>query len=118
MTTMERQSSKNPKFEALLSELAVLHDKKGHDYGGDDPMAGFKDFGWQGIIVRIGDKYNRLKTFVNRLFRHGSAELQVREETVRDTLLDLAAYALLAVILLDEERACGAKVVIGADRQR
>lgn len=113
---MERHSSKNPRFDALLSELAVLHDKKGHDYGGDDPLAGFRDFGWPGIIVRIGDKYNRLKTFVNRLFRNGAAELRVGEETVRDTLLDLAAYALLAIILLDQERAGASRDDSAAER--
>jgi len=85
-----------------VEELALIHDKKGHDYGGDDPIAGFRDFGWRGIVVRIGDKYHRLKTFVQREIK-GAASLRVSDETIRDTIQDLAAYAILALILLEEE---------------
>jgi len=96
------QGSRNPKFNKVIEELALIHDRKGHDYGGDDPLSGFRDFGWRGIVIRIGDKYHRLKNFVLREIRDGKASLQVPDETIRDTIQDLAAYAILALILLDE----------------
>jgi hypothetical protein len=50
-----------------------------------------------GCLVRMSDKYIR----VTNLRRHPANE-QVNE-SMRDTLRDLAAYALIAVCLLDEE---------------
>jgi sigma54-dependent transcription regulator len=50
---------------------------------------------WQGCMVRLSDKVTRLETF-NRTGK-------LRHETVEDTLIDLAAYALLALTLYREE---------------
>lgn len=77
----------------VLNELLPLMRAKGHDYGGDDAFGNLRDFGWQGIVVRIGDKYNRLKNFCL------SKELKIKDETIDDTLKDLVNYGLLALIL-------------------
>lgn len=89
-------------FVDLLDEMRQLHESKSADYGSeDDPLANIRqgaDFvnieAWRGCMVRIADKVQRLKTFcrTGRLVHEG----------VRDTLLDLAAYSLLAIVLYDE----------------
>ncbi len=47
-------------------------------------------FGELGILVRMSDKMARLKSAL-----HDHKEMAVSEETVEDTILDLATYAIL-----------------------
>lgn len=52
----------------------------------------------QGFLVRITDKLSRLSTFTT------SGELQVKDESVKDTILDLINYSVLFLAYLDQER--------------
>jgi len=89
-------------FLELLEELRTLHLSKSQDYGSEsDPLANIRQGAefvgiepWRGCMVRVADKVQRLKTYcrTGRLVHEG----------VRDTLLDLAAYSLLAIVLFDE----------------
>ena len=90
------------RFLDLLDEMRRLHESKSKDYGSEtDPLANIRQGAefvgiepWRGCMVRIADKVQRLKTFcrTGRLVHEG----------VRDTLLDLSAYSLLAIVLFDE----------------
>ena len=90
------------RFLALLEEMASLHRSKSADYGSEeDPLANIRqgaDFvdiePWRGCMVRIADKVQRLRTYC----KTGT----LVHEGVRDTLLDLAAYSLLAIVLYEE----------------
>ena len=91
-------------FLELLEELRTLHLSKSQDYGSEsDPLANIRHGAdlvniepWRGCMVRIGDKIQRLRTYC----RTG----HLVHEGVRDSFLDLAAYSLLAIVLLDEEK--------------
>lgn len=89
------------RFHEILSELATLHDVKQADYGReDDPFANVRaseDFGiegWVGALVRANDKMRRLQTFSKR----GS----LVNESVEDSLRDLAVYAVIALVLFEQ----------------
>lgn len=82
----------------ICDYLNNLYASKNADYGnafGDT----FKELGIVSAITRITDKTNRLKS----LCKPG-ADQQVNDESVRDTLLDLANYAIMTVIEMDNER--------------
>jgi hypothetical protein len=91
-------------FLELLEEVRQLHLSKSQDYGSEsDPLANIRQGAefvgiepWRSCLVRVADKVQRLKTFckTGRLVHEG----------VRDTLLDLSAYSLLAIVLFDEGR--------------
>ena len=68
-------------------------EKKNKDYGD-----AFATYGTIGVIVRIGDKINRL---IN--INENNINL-VDDEKMEDTLLDLHNYAALALILLTEKK--------------
>ncbi len=85
------------RFYELLDEIAQLHSSKSHDYGGKDPLSNLREFGWKGVIVRLGDKYCRLRNFAKQ------GELKVKDESLKDTLMDNAVYSLLAIVLFEEE---------------
>lgn len=89
-------------FTAILDEIADLHDRKQQDYGREtDPYANVRaseDFGisgWIGTVIRANDKMRRLQKFAQ-------TETLVNE-SVEDSLLDLATYAIIALDLYRQE---------------
>jgi len=71
---------------------------KGHDYSGEqDTLANLRDFGIEGIVVRLGDKYHRLRRFVQ------SGLLKVKDESINDTLMDICNYTRLGQLMLEED---------------
>lgn len=95
-------TSNHMSFTAILDEIEELHDKKQQDYGRvSDPYANVRaseDFGipgWVGTIVRANDKMRRLQKF--------SQDQTLINESVEDSLLDLATYAIIALDLYRQE---------------
>jgi hypothetical protein len=88
-------------YLALLDEMRALHVKKAQDYGTNhDPLANLRasaDVGiepWRSAWLRAKDKVKRIDAFcVNGVLAN---------EGVEDSLMDLAAYALLALALRRE----------------
>ena len=90
------------RFHQILTELGELHDRKQEDYGrGDDPFAnvrGSQEFGvapWVGAMVRLNDKVKRLQ----KVARGGT----LANEGVEDSLRDIAVYAVIAMVLREQE---------------
>lgn len=93
---------RNPKFNALLEEIQKMHDDKNTDYSTlEDPLANLKEctkLGLDpsiGVLLRMQDKMMRIQNF----YKKG----ELVNESVRDSLIDLAVYSLLAVVILDEQ---------------
>ena len=74
--------------------LNDLYAKKNSDYG-DSFHRTFTDEGMAAARIRLGDKYGRFIT----LSRSGSQ--QIKDESIRDTLLDLANYAIMTVMEME-----------------
>jgi len=92
-------------FYELLKKMKDVHDAKRHDYASQEDV--FKNFrtcemagipAWKGVAVRIGDKFSRLMSFCKQ------GELKVIDESIGDTLIDMANYALICHILFYEQR--------------
>lgn len=96
-------------FDKLLCEFqakmkAVLINK-GHDYSDtDDRLANFRLSemmglpAWKGILIRMSDKMARLLQFSKK------GLLEVKDESLEDTLLDLANYAVLCLAAYQDNR--------------
>lgn len=81
-------------YSAIVDSLRKTYIAKNHDYG-DSFGQSIAEFGLTAAIVRIGDKYNRLKALVK------THEQLVSDESLRDTLLDMANYAIMTAVELD-----------------
>lgn len=88
--------SKIEKHKRICDELNVLYAKKNHDYG-DSFHFSFLEEGMAMPRIRLGDKFNRFKT----LSRNGTRE--VNDESIRDTLIDLANYAIMTILEMENE---------------
>lgn len=83
--------------DAVCKELNQLYKLKNQDYG-DSFHETFIEEGMAMARIRLTDKLNRFK----KLTKHESAQ-NVTDESVRDTLIDLANYAIMTVMELDRE---------------
>jgi len=79
------------------TQMVTIAEKKNHDYNsGKDPFSNFQNVQLlniasteQGILVRMTDKLSRLSSFVKK------DVMMVKDESIEDTCMDLANYALL-----------------------
>ena len=92
----------HPEFKAILDRLWELHCEKGDDYGSEaDPLLNIReaaDYGvppWLAALLRANDKVVRLKQFAKRR--------TLKNESVEDSILDLASYAILTLVLMREQ---------------
>lgn len=91
-------------FCNVLDEIRTLHLRKTLDYGEqEDALANIRNGAdvvnidaWKACLIRMADKMQRLKAACH----NGRVEF----DGVEDTLLDLAAYSCIALVLYREER--------------
>lgn len=88
--------SKPEQHMAICKELNELYTRKNHDYG-DSFHQSFLEEGMAMARIRLGDKMNRFKSLTK------SEKQEVKDESVRDTLIDLANYAIMTVMEMDGE---------------
>lgn len=81
--------------KAICTELSDLYARKNNDYG-DAFHLSFIEEGMAMARIRLGDKLNRFKT----LTKDPNSQ-NVKDESVRDTLIDLANYAIMTVMEMD-----------------
>lgn len=92
---MTKQNNNCAMHHKICEELGELYRKKNHDYG-DSFHKSYEEFGLTMAAIRLDDKLNRFKTLIK-------AESKVKDESVRDTLIDLANYSIMAAMELDRK---------------
>ena len=74
-------------YKKIVTETMELCIKKNKDYGSSVEDT-FEKFGNISYLVRITDKYNRICSLLNR-------EGEVKDESIDDTIRDMANYSFL-----------------------
>ena len=77
-------------FEDITLEMRNTYERKNADYGNSFEEQ-FKEYGPISSCIRIEDKLRRLKSL-------SKSEARVKDESIEDTLLDLANYSILTVM--------------------
>lgn len=96
LTSAQIGMNKVARHEELCIALNTLYAKKNRDYG-DSFHEQFIEEGWASARIRLTDKLKRFKQLTNN-----PESQQVKDESIRDTLIDLANYALMTVMEFDE----------------
>ena len=104
----ESQSASSKQLEALMGEfgritdeMAALYQRKNMDYGNSFGRT-YRELGIISAVTRMSDKMERMK----RLARKPEAQ-QVADESLRDTIRDLACYAVMTLMEMDREQEGG-----------
>lgn len=90
--------NKTELHKEICDTLNIVYDSKNRDYG-DSFGEMYRDLGIITAVTRIGDKFNRLKS----LAKKSDQERCVKDESIRDTLLDMANYCIMTVIEMDSK---------------
>jgi len=86
-------NKREEQLKCIQEEAYELFSKKNKDYGDS-----FATYGPVGVIVRLGDKIQRLISVTT------NGVHLVNNESLRDTLIDLHNYAAMGIMLMDEKK--------------
>jgi hypothetical protein len=91
-------------YETILERMAAIHRAKNTDYGNSYELSA-RLLGRpvvEGLLHRMSDKLSRACKLAQ------GQKAQVQDEPLTDTLIDLANYAVLAILALEssEENGC------------
>ena len=91
-------------FKEYTDRMLNTYIRKNSDYGSSfDEL--FDEYGMDSVLIRLKDKYNRLKS----LTKPGQKQMVV-DESMEDTLLDLANYCILTLVKIrknkEQEKVC------------
>lgn len=86
--------TKYDKLKELTNQILKIYMDKNSDYG-DSFSKSYKEFGIIAPVVRMNDKMERVKQLSK------SDDRKVKDESLKDSLIDLANYALMTVIEIE-----------------
>lgn len=92
----ERNENTTISFNILLDQIKDTYERKNHDYG-DSFTKSMDEFGMTAAAIRLTDKLSRFKALIN-------SEAKVKDESIEDTLLDMASYAIMTVEYLKKKK--------------
>lgn len=81
--------------DRICKELNDLYVRKNHDYG-DSFSETYRKLGIISAVTRITDKVNRIQSLCTK-------KQMVNDESLRDTLRDLANYAIMTIIEMEAQ---------------
>ena len=87
---------KTKQHQAYLDYIHNTYIAKNSDYG-DSFSESMDEYGLTAGLIRMGDKMSRLKSLNKR------ETMSVHDESLQDTLLDLANYAIMTAMWLNPE---------------
>lgn len=85
------------RFEVITRMMHEIFIKKNHDYGNSFEQS-LNEEGLAGMRIRGGDKWLRFKNLSK------GTNPFVKDESIRDTLLDLANYCIMTVMWMDKQK--------------
>lgn len=80
----------------ICNKLNTIYEQKNKAYGNSFSDT-FNDLGIISAVTRISDKFNRLKTLAKNEY------IQQGDESISDTLLDMANYCIMTYMELNKE---------------
>lgn len=91
-----RAMTKYDKMKDLTNQMLKIYMEKNSDYG-DSFSKSYKEFGIIAPVVRMNDKMERIKQLSK------SEDIKVKDESLKDTLIDIANYALMLAVEMGTE---------------
>lgn len=88
--------SESGEFRDITNSMIQTYQAKNQDYGNSFEKT-LDRFGLVASIIRLSDKMNRIESLSQK-------KAKVESESIEDTLLDLANYAIMTVIWLHKNR--------------
>ena len=85
------------KSKEITDEMNALYERKNHDYGNSFSET-YRKLGIVSAATRMLDKMNRIVSLVTK------DKQEVNDESLRDTLIDIANYAVMTIMEIDKKK--------------
>jgi hypothetical protein len=95
----EETKSNTDMFDEILDKMRETYHAKNTDYGSSFDK-GIDRYGWTSFKTRIYDKFNRVESILDHKEQDPDYKPLVQDEKLEDTLMDMANYAILAILYL------------------
>lgn len=79
--------------QETYDSLKVVYEAKNHDYGNSFDKS-LDKYGLIAALTRMSDKFNRAENIIL------GQEVRIKDESIIDTLLDLANYAVMTAVYI------------------
>ena len=97
----------HPAFREVTERMHKRHKVKSAELGTlKDTLANLRDFGWEGVLVRLGDKFHKLRSL--------SKDSNADPKKIKQAFLDLSIYGVLGLIMYEEEHSLPSQITINA----
>ena len=83
-------------FSDITKDMTELYERKNKDYGNSFDKT-LNEFGIVAGLIRLNDKMNRVKSIYNK-------DVSVKDESLEDTLIDLANYAVMTLMWINNKK--------------
>lgn len=85
------------RFKEIADNMVATYQIKNHDYS-DSFGVSVRKYGLIAALTRISDKFNRIENLIL------GADMQVADESLADSLKDLACYAVMTIMAIKENQ--------------
>lgn len=85
-------------FKEIADNMVATYERKNHTYN-DSFGISVRKYGLIAALTRISDKFNRIENLIL------GAENKVPDESIEDTLIDLASYSAMTIMALRDMKA-------------
>ena len=82
-------------FSDITKDMTELYERKNKDYGNSFDKT-LNEFGIVAGLIRLNDKMNRVNSIYNK-------DISVKDESLEDTLIDLANYAVMTLMWINNK---------------
>ena len=82
-------------FSDITKDMTELYERKNKDYGNSFDKT-LNEFGIVAGLIRLNDKMNRVKSIYDK-------DVSVKDESLEDTLIDLANYAVMTLMWINNK---------------
>lgn len=94
-TPITFENEKTMRFRGIVGDMAELYKIKNADYNDSFSMS-VRKYGLISALTRISDKFNRFENLAL------GAKQNVTDESIKDTLKDLASYCVMTIMAIEE----------------
>ena len=88
--------NKVERFKEIVANMAKVYEAKNKDYGSSFDKS-IDKYGYVSFFVRSNDKIERAKSIIL------NNKVEVKDESIMDTLLDNAVYNIMAAMKIEED---------------
>lgn len=93
----QQAESTTSTFDKLCDNLKEVHAAKNADYG-NSWVKHLMKYGLRPFTMRVSEKVNRIDAIID------NGKAFVKDESIKDTLIDIAAYALMTAAELEDDK--------------